>query len=658
MNRIVSSLPLSSLIWISAFVSALFFIEKAQLQQFVAAVVLTMLWALMSFAKGTKDGWQVPKSGTLRLAGLFWLLAAFSVVLSPTPMIALTGFCFFSVMPLTFFALTLNYDEQAVKIITAALAIIFAGLSVWAMVQFFMLNDYVGGRAKLPLADPNALAALFNLALFPAMAGMIAGPTKIVRTLSLLLAILLAGGIMMTGSRGALLSALLVFAVFVWLNRSELKAHAKCIGLVIMAALIFFGLTTLGGRAHETMMDRTVKTVTGTHKDWTTNHADIWRGAWKMAKDHPVTGTGIGTFYLHYSQYRVPEDNFGAVMAHADPLQFAAEMGFAAPLLFYAFLIAAIIRTSRTLKKIPPENAAQRLLIIGPLCGLAAVVAHAHVTFAFYNLSILLGAGFLLAVWFTATRTVLNDEVSAQTFPPSWPNKTRVITLAVPFLVLGALFTLYTASEYYADRAQKNMFAGDVQGFADDLILAKNLSLGTNYRIWLRAANIPMSVLQQNGRSFPEEKKKELYAQATADLARARSRNPASSSAVYYQGYLQTLVPKDMVPEGTPPPEEFYREALRLDPLHIGARLALADIYQGRGDNDEALKIIEGGLNYYYHLPTAMDLYGRALILYSLKKDAQGQRIVVKKMADFQRRLERTKKKEATSLPQELLGQE
>jgi hypothetical protein len=61
--------------------------------------------------------------------------------------------------------------------------------------------------------------------------------------------------------------------------------------------------------------------------------------------------TGIGTFYLYYPAVNTGDYFSTGRMAHSDPLQFWAEMGVLAPLLFYGFIIAACAATRRAPEK-------------------------------------------------------------------------------------------------------------------------------------------------------------------------------------------------------------------------------------------------------------------------------------------------------------------
>jgi len=64
---------------------------------------------------------------------------------------------------------------------------------------------------------------------------------------------------------------------------------------------------------------------------------DYWKVGWRTAVNHPVTGTGPGSFYAIYRQTKPPEAEM-ARLAHNDYLQQAADSGVVGFLTFAAFI--------------------------------------------------------------------------------------------------------------------------------------------------------------------------------------------------------------------------------------------------------------------------------------------------------------------------------
>lgn len=649
------------LLWLTAFICGLYFNNDWQLELFGLSIGACFIWGMIHLWRGAgaPGGVIVPRSRTLMFMALFWLLVLLSVSWSAIPYISLMGFCFFSVLPITLFGFVMFSDRRAMVLTAYALAGVMAVMAVWAMVQFFVFNELYEGRARHPLADPNSLGALFNLALFPAMGWMMAAPDKRQSAMGLLLSILLTGGLMATGSRGAFLAAVITLGVFLYLHRGWLPVHKKCLAIFLAAGVGFFLLTNVGVKSNETMAERVAQTVTLTsEEELDTNRTDIWRGAWAMIKEHGIIGTGIATFYLYYPGYRLPSDEMGAYMAHSDPIQFWAEMGLAAPLLFYAAMMGALFRTRRVLKTVPKTGDVRRVIVGATFCGLLAVLGHSHITFNLYNLSILFGVGFVMAGWFMVTRLPSDKPDIALTFPASFTPIWRGGLAVLPMALILYAFSAYVLSEVMVNRARDQIFAEKLFEFGDTLNLAHKIGFNGNYRAYLLAVNVPMGILQESGAGMDEAKQKEFYDQAISFLTRAKQMNPRSASASYYLGRLQELVAADIIPAGTPAREEYYREALALDPLHLGARMGLATILTQRGDKAGAVAVLKAGLYYQYRDPKAMAYYGQTMMMCVTAQDSACRAQAVQKMGQFKKLMDESYARQGVLPSQTVLGAE
>lgn len=642
-RRMTLSRLFSTLLWFGAFLCSLYFVNEWQLGLFTAAVFLLAGWAWAMLSDAARSDWRIPKSFVLAFAAAFWLWSFLSIFWSEQPLVSLTAFCFFSALPLTFFVFVLHPDEKQMRQIALAMAAVFAGLGIWAVIQYVMNYNPFGGQAHHPLADPNALGGFFNIALIPAIAGLLLVRTQTQIIGLLVFVAVIAAGLVATGSRGAMFSLVIALAVLLIFSGGITKAAGIRLGMV---ALIIAAVVTLAQATSSvdwnTPATRIADTVMLTQADVTNNRLNIWDGAMAMVKAHWLIGTGFGTFFLYYPEFRSPQEFIGVSHAHSDPLQYWAELGILGPVLFYAFLIAAVARTGKALARLPKGDA-QRVYILAPFCALGAVVIQTHVSFNFYNLCILFGSGFLLAVWFQATRRVLADTTLTAGFPPTTGMNARRFLIALPFIPVLYLFGGYMASEYFVNRARDALLVrGNLADFASNLMLAHGADQGLNYRTWLLAANIPLGILQETANGLSDEKKKEFYEQAMGQLFKVRALNPRSSAALFYLGKLQTLVPPELLAADAPEPEEMYKEALRIDPLHLGARMALADLYAKEGREDESFETLKAGFNYSYAMPIALDYYTRMMVEYLSRGDKDMYKEAQAKIAAYHYRMKAT----------------
>jgi O-antigen ligase len=69
---------------------------------------------------------------------------------------------------------------------------------------------------------------------------------------------------------------------------------------------------------------------------------DYWRAAIKITREHPVAGTGPGTFFIPYSKIKKPESE-PSRLTHNDYLEQASDSGLPGFLFYSAFIVAALM---------------------------------------------------------------------------------------------------------------------------------------------------------------------------------------------------------------------------------------------------------------------------------------------------------------------------
>lgn len=598
----------SVLLWLSAFICALYFNNDWQLQLFGISVALVFGWGIFVLQKGVEKGWQVPQSWAHRFMGAFWLLVFFSLFVSQVIQVSLMAFCFFSVMPLSFYMFTLRDDKKSMIAIGYALAAIFAVLSVWALIQFFFFNVENKGAAHHPLANSNSLGALFNLAIFSGVGWIFVAKDKGEKWIATGLSVLYFGGLVATSSRGAFFSLALCLPLLLIFLKADVLKHSQYFVALVLGGLVFFFSTLLGDFETNRIVVRVMDTVTMVQPDVSNNRLNIWNGAYHMLQENWLFGIGIGMFFLYYNQYRIPEEVQGVYHAHSDPLQFWIEVGILGPVLFYAFLIAVLVRTIKAYNA-SKIGTKERSLLMTSFFALSAVTLHSHVTFNFYNLSILYGCGFLLAVWYLVSERILGLGRKDLAMPAKVTYSSGLVLICLPFLMLAGLFLPYLTSEYLVDKARLNLIAGDLDKFAGNLQLSHRFSQYSNYRAHLLGVTVPLSLLEHARYQMDDERLKDVVDQALYYLDNAGSVNPRSAAVLYYKGNLRKLAPARLLPDDFKTSEEYYRDALKLNVLHLGSRMALADLLNVRGEEGEALKILEDGYRYHYRKSMVVNYY-------------------------------------------------
>lgn len=646
------------ILWVGAFLCSLNPVNEFQLEFLVGTVVLTFIWSFCMLSRKLADGWEMPRrSPILMLAGAFWALVILSVFWSEVKPLSFASACFFSVMPLTFFVGVMNGDETYFRRLWKPLAAIFAVLGLWAVFQFFFLNAYFIGQARHPLADPSSLGALLSLAFFCALGWAVSDRSSKERGVATALSVILLCGIMSTVSRGPVVAFIPGFLLFIPLLWTQIKLRWKTFLLVVVAAAAFQGLMATNVQKHFDLAERFSKSFGSVAQGLSREQRiDVWESSAEMIEDAPLLGHGIGTFFLYYPEYRKSTERDGAFYAHNDPLQFWVELGILGPILFYGFVITASVRTFRALKPLP-ANDPKRIIIVTVFCALAAMVAQSHISFNHYNSSILMMTGLLLSVWFILTGKNLAQAQQIVAMPDNMPPNLNKALLALPFLMVGWLYVGIMGGEYSVNKARDALFAQDMQTFMENINRANHISMGLNYRAYMFAVNVPMAILEDRKSTLNAEQQKKLYDQVVGYMETVLALNPRMASAYYYLAKVQTMVAPSVLPEKTVPPEDLYRKALELDPLHLGARMELLKLYKAEGKGlYEQIALMEEGYKFNYNTEMVIPYYNALASLYLETRNYGKMQDVLLRRKALQDRSDFSRKRQSLSIPQAVMG--
>jgi len=108
----------------------------------------------------------------------------------------------------------------------------------------------------------------------------------------------------------------------------------------------------------------------------------VWRSAWGVVADHPLLGTGLGTFPTAFLPYA--RESFGALVmdAHSELIQIAIEIGLPAAVALYGTLLLWILRPARAALR--ARSGASAVAPIGIAGALAAFVLVSLFDFPFH----------------------------------------------------------------------------------------------------------------------------------------------------------------------------------------------------------------------------------------------------------------------------------
>jgi O-antigen ligase len=539
----------------------------------------------------------VLRSPIILVALGFWVWALVSVCASEVRFISFIYFCIFSLFPLSFFLAAFSFQPfyKVIGWIGGALMAVLAG---FALVQYFALPSWLGFElVHWPFTNPNSFGAFLSLGVFGALGWMLSAGGRAQSNMAMVLAILCLLAMLTTGSRGAFLGMALSMAVLLFIGREQARQHWKClliVGVCALAGFFIFGM--VGDMASVKAPLTLVAESFDPQISALTDRPAIWASTLEMVRDYPVFGTGIGTFFLYYPQYRGDDMSTAGLMAHSDPLQFASEMGVLGAVLFYAFVILALIKTVKVLRQ-QGLDPAFRVKVGASFCAMAAFVLHAHISFHFHVLPLLMVGGLAVGYWYVLVRSV---EPSAAVREPQ-SNMVAKVMICIPLIGFLVVFGAFQKSEIMVSEAQSALERGDNDGFAELVNRAGKMSQNMNARALVVAADIPVGMMQFQVAFMESEERRSVFDQAMGLLDKAQAQNPRDPLVYFYRAELKSFVPLLVKELGLSSAEEDLREGLAINPQTMRSRILLADLLRRRGQKQEAMDVLAGGLQWPYH---------------------------------------------------------
>ncbi len=353
--------------------------------------LLLFVWGALAIGQAfARNHWPVyPLCGWM-LAYLVWL--AVGVWTSNAPNVSWLTAWMLAGFPVAFLAWGVTSDPAKTwRALRAVLLWVGPAFALWGLGQ--VITGYGSGQPVGPLVDKNAFAALMNLFWFM-------GSVHFIRTmrdrglhwcmippgLGLLL---IAMTLFAAESRGATLTWLLLMPIAMWAGYRN--THNKTAIMLVLAIALtgYLGVSNLLG------LNVAQRPLNLEQDASTSARLQLWKSATQIALDHPITGTGWGTFAAQYPAYRDPLENTTAgKFVHNDYIQFAAEGGIPALILLLGILAGLLLqlRCSFASKQNPDTLEATGLLL-----GVLALFMQAGVNFIFYFAFMNILAGVLSA---------------------------------------------------------------------------------------------------------------------------------------------------------------------------------------------------------------------------------------------------------------------
>src|SRR5438105_9235811 len=316
-----------------------------------------------------------PNSTRLVLIQLVSLLIFFSATLiftdSPRRLRALTRTIIIFGFLLAMFGLTQSLTTNGTRVYW------FRQLTQSTAFGPFINRHHFAGYMELVIALPLGLLFSGSLELHK-------------RPLYAFAALLMAVALIMTNSRGGLISlvAEILFVIVIagpGISKSDQARKSSLMRTVLLRAAMglvlgivsFFGALAVGGPGVFGRLRGTVDAA-----DPTTGRAHFWNVTLDVIKNHPILGSGIGSFSVIYTRYDSGNGLYRLEQAHNDYLQTLADGGIVGGLLGLSFLV---ILFGRGFARRATDDKFRRGVATGALAGCFAVLVHSAFDFTLHT---------------------------------------------------------------------------------------------------------------------------------------------------------------------------------------------------------------------------------------------------------------------------------
>lgn len=292
-----------------------------------------------------------------------------------------------------FFFVVSNYVRNS-RHIKRFFWVIFAVTTVETVIG---LLQYITSGAHVPASgtyiNPNHFAGLLLLAIplflgYVLYSGTVKGSThgkwqnklkihSLTQTLLMFATVLTTIGMILAQSRGAIFSFVVsIFFFYILISRNKKSGSVRLLlGAFFVLVIIYsvwIGLDPVIEKFSETTRQLPART-------------SIWKDSLNLIRDFPVTGSGLGNFNLAYTLYK--KEAAGPYVydhAHNDYIELAVETGIPGFALVMWGLISFFMATYGVVRDFNPKRDHLRFyLLLGSLCGLLGMMAHAITEFTF-----------------------------------------------------------------------------------------------------------------------------------------------------------------------------------------------------------------------------------------------------------------------------------
>jgi O-antigen ligase len=396
----------------------------------ISAALLFVSWAFLAYRNpDTKIRWSPLNWPLLGFLGIGLLQLAFRGTAYPfltrTELLKLAAYLLIFFLAAQAFRTRAELSQLAWFVVALCFAVSLLGIIQYftSENELYWIHDLkIQGEPFGPFVNRNHFAGFLELTLPVGLALMIfRSVRRDLFLLTTLFTIVPISAIVLSGSRGGIVSFLVEVGVLALLARSGRTrlgkgSHGIAIGILALAALALVSWVG-AGRAIQRF------SKLSSHEIPTDRRVSMFRGAAHIFFDHPIKGCGLGTLVDVYPRYETAYDGRLVDHVHNDYIEALAETGILGGLCGLAFLW---LLYSEAKKHFTAEQGHfSRALHAGAIAAVSGLLVHSFVDF---NLHIPSNALFFLLQVYVATSPPLPSNAILRRRRPGAPELALIKT--------------------------------------------------------------------------------------------------------------------------------------------------------------------------------------------------------------------------------------
>lgn len=350
----------------------------------IGAAMLLIAWAATAVRQGdARIEWNPLNWPLLALVGIGLLQLIFRT--SSYAYFTRTEVLKFAAYAVVFFLATQVFRQRSDLTKLAWFLILLGfGVSLFGIVQHFTSDSKIywmralplGGDIFGPYVNRNHFAGFVELVAPVGLALMVfRGLRRDIFPLATLLTIIPVSALILSGSRGGILSFAFqvgVLALLVRSRRSREGPHLAAVGIVGLAAVALIAWIGAGKAIERFSTLPSADTSLA-------RRGSMARAAAEIVRDHPIFGTGLGTLVAVYPRYETLYDGRVVEHVHDDYMEALAETGLLGAVCGVAFIVLLYKEARKNFEA--EQGHFSRALHAGAIVALAGLLLHSFVDF-------------------------------------------------------------------------------------------------------------------------------------------------------------------------------------------------------------------------------------------------------------------------------------